>query len=166
MRIASGIAATETDRVEEVVHAPLGCPDAAAQAQLANGLGDDVANAPTGVEAGKRILKDHLRAQAAVAATSGREIERAVRRRLQAYDHARDGRLAAARFTHDREGGAARYMEGYAVNGLHDARRLAQHSAGDQRLRQMKPAGDVIGPESGLFMRGHGSLPFQMPACG
>ena len=115
----------------------------------ADRLGDDVEHAPARIEAGIRVLEDHLHAPAecghvGAAARAGHvvavELDRARGRRIEADHQARHRRLAAARFAHQREGLALGDLEVDAVDRLHDLARPALERAHQPGRRDVEVA--------------------------
>ena len=122
------------------------------QAEGADRLGDDAADAPARVERGVGVLKDHLDAPAQALALIGRgriahrdavDGDRAGRGRQQADDHARHGRFARAGFADEREGLALADVEGDAVDRLEILPWRALQHAVEPGLRDVEDALEI-----------------------
>ena len=95
------------------------------QRVLAQRLADDVQHRPARVEAGVRVLEDHLHAPAQLPAGCAAQRRRHVLARIahaapagrvQAHQQPRDRALATTRFAHQRQGAAARDREADAID--------------------------------------------------
>jgi hypothetical protein len=112
-------------------------------------LGDDVEHAPARIEAGIRILEDHLHAPAerrhvgataAVGHVVAVDLDAARRRRIETDHEARHRGFAAARFTHQGEGLALGDLDVDAVDRLHDLAWTALQLAHEPGRRHVEVA--------------------------
>jgi hypothetical protein len=154
---------------EELAHALADRVVALDEVVRADRLGDDLLHAPAGIQARVRVLEDHLEAPAhrqhVVAARDRAEVGAAehhatASRSVQAADEARDGRLAAARLAHQRQGLAAVDGERHAVDRLQDLPGRALDHAIEPRARDVEVLGEALDFEQDLS---HAPLPRSGP---
>ncbi len=139
VRKLAHVHALEAHRREQSGHV-LGRLGGRHQPLLEQRFGDDVRDAPARVEAGVRILEDHLHAPPQRARGLERAVQRglhiqpaqpgaAVRRGLEADHQARQRALAAARFADQRQRASALDREAHVVDRMHALRTGATQQA-------------------------------------
>ncbi len=126
----------------------------AEQTVLAQRLADDVQHLPARVEAGIRVLEDHLHAPAQGAQIGGRRLEHprvlaveedcAAGGFVQAHQQPRHRALAAAGFTDQRQRLALVDAEADAVDRVHELPRLALEHAVQPRRRDIEGLRQVV----------------------
>ena len=141
------------------------------QAEVVDGLGDDVARAQARVQRGIGILPDELHLLDVGAALLGGEggdvlslvEDLAARRAVDVQKHLADGGLAAAALAHDAERLALGHGEGDVVRGVDPARRPAQGvRCGGEVHGQPFGLEEVVFVRFGLKLLGHRAAP---PFC-
>ena len=149
VREFAAVGRRQLDLPQQVFHALLQVGLVLGEIEGTDRLGDDVEHAPARVEAGVRVLEDHLHAPAerghvgpAVAASHvvAVELDRAGRRRIEPDHQARHRRLAATRLAYQREGLALGDLDVDAVDGLDDLARPALERAHQPRRRDVEVA--------------------------
>ena len=141
------------------------------QAVLAQRLGHDVQHLPARVQAGVRVLEDHLhapahRAQRRPVTQRGRvlavELHASARGAVQAHQQPGHRALAAARFAHQGQRAAALDRKAHAVHRMHELARLALHHAVEPGGRDVEGLGQIVD----LHQRGHACAPWATGATG
>ena len=112
---------------EELDDALPNCPSAA-QPMDTNRFRHDPAHRPTGVQRGKRILKDHLQPRRAAARVAAVEPHRSRTRPGEACDDSRERRLPAPALADKTEGFSARNRKAHAIYGAYSRLGLAIES--------------------------------------
>ncbi|CUJ82633.1 Uncharacterised protein [Achromobacter sp. 2789STDY5608615] len=155
VRIARRVVRRQAHQRQQILNPAPRLGRRGAQAQRDDGLGHDRAHPPARIQAGVRVLEDHLRMQRAARAAAA-IAQRAAGRRHQAHQQLGQRRLAAAGLADDAQRGAARHRQRHAVDRLERLRRLARQGAFEPGRRNVEPAGQVIGPQQDVIVMRHG----------
>ena len=134
MRIFLRIARIEVDEAQKLADVGLQRTRVGLQIEGADRFGDDPPDPSARVEAGERVLKDHLDTAAEIAHDMGLlhplhvqsvDPDRAARGRQQTHHQLRDRRFARSALTDKREGLVASDLEGNLLNGAQEMARPA-----------------------------------------